>query len=128
MDQLTQNSRQRPTIVLVEDDRSLLNALVFALEADGFNVNAYTSAKPVLASPVIADCMVIDLKLPDLDGLTLVARLREMGSVSPAILITTNPDGRSRKAAAVAGVEIVEKPLITGELRTRIDEAIAANS
>jgi two-component system C4-dicarboxylate transport response regulator DctD len=128
LDQLTHISRRRPTIVLVEDDRSLLNALVFALEADGFDVHAYTSAKPVLASPFDADCMVIDLKLPDLDGLTLVARLRELGSVSPAILITTNPDGRSRRAAAIAGVQIVEKPLMTGELRARIDEAIATHS
>lgn len=127
MDQLTHNSRRRPIIILVEDDHSLLDALVFSLEADGFNVHAYTSAMPLLASPVNADCMVIDLRLPDLDGLTLVARMREMGFRSPAILITTNPENRSRTAAAVAGVEIVEKPLITGELRARIDHTIAAN-
>ncbi len=120
------NDRAAATIVVVEDDRSLLNALVFALEADGFNVRAYASAKPLLASPVNADCMVIDLKLPDLDGLTLIARLRKMGTRAPAILITTNPGRGSRTAAAAAGVDIVEKPLITDELRARIATAIAA--
>jgi hypothetical protein len=42
----------------------------------------------------------------------------------PAILITTNPTARTRRRAAAAGVRIVEKPLVTGELRNRINEVI----
>jgi len=115
------------SIVIVEDDASLLSALVFALEADGFLVHAFGRAGPLLFSPVHADCMVIDMRLPDVDGLTLIKRLRELGVQAPAILTTTSPTARTRRLAADMGVDIVEKPLITGELRVRIDELVAAN-
>jgi len=115
------------SIVIVEDDVSLLSALAFALEADGFLVHAYARAEPLLSAPVHADCMVIDMRLPDLDGLTLIKRLRERGVRAPAILTTTSPTDRTRRWAADMGVEIVEKPLITGELRGRIDALVAAN-
>jgi len=126
--ELTQHHRQRPSIVIVEDDASLLNALSFALEADGFDVDAFSSAEPLLFAPVEADCMVIDLQLPDVDGLALIDRLRARKIRSPAILITTNPTQRTRRAAAAASVPIVEKPLITGELRRQIDELVASKA
>ncbi len=117
----------RPLVALVEDDQSLLGALVFALEAEGFDVRAHTAARSILERPNNPDCLVVDLKLPDLDGLSLIAKLRERAITAPAILITTNPDERCRAAAKSAGVAIVEKPLIDGELRRHIDEAIAAS-
>jgi DNA-binding response OmpR family regulator len=114
----------RPRVTIVEDDVSLLNALAFALEADGYAVSPYTAAGPVLAQPPHADCMVIDLRLPDMDGLALIEALRRLGPQPRAILITTNPDERLRRAAAAADVDIVEKPLIGGELRQRIADAV----
>lgn len=116
-----------PSIVIVEDDASLQSALVFALEAEGFTVRAYSSGAPLVAEPVRADCMVVDMRLPDMDGLSLIRRLRDRGVWAPAILTTTNPDDRTRRTAEAMGVQIVEKPLITGELRRSIDVLIAAN-
>jgi two-component system response regulator FixJ len=111
-------------VLLVEDDVSLLNALSFALETDGYRVMPFTTATDAieLAGPV--DCLVVDRKLPDMDGLALIAALRQRGVLAPAILITTNPDEACRRAAARARVAIVEKPLIDGELRQRIEEAV----
>jgi len=106
---------------------SLLGALVFALEADGFSVAPYGRAGPLLSAPVQADCMVVDMRLPDMDGLTVIARLRERGIRAPTILTITNPDSRTRLSAIAMGVWIVEKPLITGELLGRINELIAAS-
>ncbi len=126
MDQLPID-RQRPSIVVVEDDAALLGALVFALEEEGFAVHAYHSGKPLISAPVHADCLVIDMRLPDLDGLTVIRQLRERDVWSPAILITTSPDAHTRRTAEAAGVQIVEKPLVTGELRRSIDQLIAAN-
>lgn len=118
----------RPRIVIVEDDLSLLGALTFALEADGYVVLAYAAAGPLLQGPPGADCLVIDLKLPDMDGLALIGRLRAIGPQPPAILITTHPTERLRRAAAAAKVEIVEKPLMGAELRRRIEAAIGGAS
>ncbi len=78
----------------------------------------------MLDAPPPADCLVVDLKLPDLDGLALIARLRDVGVTTPAILITTTPDERCRKTAAAAGVAIVEKPLLDGTLRRAIETAV----
>lgn len=111
-----------PSVLVVEDDASLLNALSFELETDGFHVFAYGRPSALLAAPRGADCMIIDMRLPDLDGLSLIGRLRQAGVLAPAILITTDPDTRTRRQAREMGVDIVEKPLITSELRRRIDE------
>ncbi len=126
MDQLTEQPKH-PSILIVEDDAPLLASLVFALETDGFTVFPFGTAGPLLSAPIHVDCMVIDLRLPDLDGLTVVSRLRERRVWAPAILMTTNPDRRTRLAAEASGVPIVEKPLITGELLGRINQLIAAN-
>jgi DNA-binding response OmpR family regulator len=71
--------------------------------------------------------MVVDMRLPEVDGLAAVSQLREQGVRSPAILVTTNPDRRTRLAAEALGVQIVEKPLITGELLGHINQLIAAD-
>ncbi len=118
---------RRPSIVIVEDDTSLQAALVFALEAEGFSVRAYSSGTPLVTDPVHADCMVVDMRLPDMDGLSLIRRLRDRGVWAPAILTTTNPDERTRRTAEAMGVQIVEKPLMTGELLRSIDALVAAN-
>jgi len=114
----------KPRVTIVEDDASLLNALAFALETDGYAVSLYAAAAPLLARPPDADCVVVDLRLPDMDGMTLIAALRALGPQPRAILITTAPDARLREAAALADVEIVEKPLIGDALRQRIAAAI----
>lgn len=116
----------RAVVVLVEDDPSLRGALTFAFEADGLDVRAYADGHDLLAADDLpmADCLVIDFKLPRLDGLALLAMLRQRALDAPAILVTSNPDRRCRRAALAAGVEIVEKPLMDGELRRRIGLAI----
>jgi two-component system response regulator FixJ len=124
---LDQQAPRHPTVIIVEDDISLLSAMQFALQADGFQVLAYTDGRDLLTAPVRtgADCLVVDLKLPGIDGLELIETLRARGEEAPAILITTNPDVRCRREAAAAGIGIVEKPLLDGELRRRIDAALA---
>jgi DNA-binding response OmpR family regulator len=121
-------SPERRRITVVEDDASLRSALAFALEAEGYAVAVFAAAEPLLAAPPPADCLVVDLRLPGMDGLALIAALRTLGAQPPAILITSNPDQRRRDAAAAAKVEIVEKPLVTAELRLRIARVIARNS
>jgi len=115
----------RPRVTIVEDDVSLLSALTFALEEEGFAVSPYDRGQELLNGPPDTDCLVVDLKLRDADGLALIADLRRLGVSPPAILITTNPDGQCRRRAAAAGVEIVEKPLLGADLGRRIEQLIA---
>jgi FixJ family two-component response regulator len=119
---------RRPTVLIVEDDLSLISAMTFALQADGLRVLAYSDGRELLAADRDrpADCLVVDYRLPGMNGLDVIAALRERGETAPAILITTNPDERCRRAAQAGGVSIVEKPLLDGELRRQIDAAVAS--
>jgi FixJ family two-component response regulator len=117
----------RPLVVLVEDDPAVLHALTFAFETEGYDVDAFARAEDVLEHlPLGAGlCLVIDERLPRLLGLDLLALLRERGVSAPAIIITSNPPDHTRRRAAAAGVEIVEKPLMGDLLAQKVRAALA---
>jgi FixJ family two-component response regulator len=104
----------KPVIVIVDDDFAVRNSLAFVLTEEGFLVRTYCSAEMLLDDVHLddANCLVIDQKLPGLSGLDLVDELRRRDVSAPVILITTGPTAQMRRAAATAGVAIVEKPLI----------------
>ena len=104
-------------LILVDDDAAVLGALKFAFEVEGFEVHAYPDAESLLDEPHFPECgcMVLDYKLPGLNGLELLNRIRERGVELPAVLITT-PTATVRAKAAAAHVAIIEKPLLTGRL------------
>jgi FixJ family two-component response regulator len=111
----------------VEDDGFLCAALAFAFEADGYRVRRYLDACELLREPEAArdsDCLIIDHRLPCMDGLALLSALRRRRVTTPAILITSHPDARCRGQARLAEVDIVEKPLITDELRHRVRQIV----
>jgi two-component system, LuxR family, response regulator FixJ len=70
-----------PTIYIIEDDPGMRDALTLLLQGDGFDVRAYPSAEAFLAEldrlqPI---CLITDLRLPDMDGLTLYRHLVNLG-------------------------------------------------
>lgn len=119
---------QRPAILLVEDDPAVVNALTFSLELEGFDVCAYADGETLLAATPLPPraCLVLDYNLPGIDGLDLLGRLRAADVTLPAILITTNPRKALRAQAAEAGVQIIEKPLLTDALRDSVRSALGA--
>lgn len=107
-----------PFLLLVDDDDPVIDSLAFAFELEGFRVIACGDAASALAAdlPEGPGCLVVDLNLPGMDGLELLAELRARGSIIPAVLITTHPTARVRERAREQGALIVEKPLITDAL------------
>ena len=81
------------TIALVDDDRNILTSVSMALEAEGFRVRTFHDGAEALASlthqPV--DLVVLDIKMPRLDGMELLNRLRRTSDV-PAIFLTSKDD------------------------------------
>ncbi|HLI65894.1 MAG TPA: response regulator [Caulobacteraceae bacterium] len=118
-----------PTVVIIEDDADLLGSLKFAFETAGFVVDAYVSAEAFLDRPPQSNryCMVLDHRLPGMDGLSLYDRLRKRGAAPPAVIITT-PNTAVARRAAEAGVPIVEKPLLGDALATQVRDMLRAAS
>ncbi len=81
------------TIVLVDDDRNILASVSMALEAEGFKVRTYargTEALEGLADEA-ADLAVLDIKMPRMDGMELLDRIREKNDM-PVIFLTSKDD------------------------------------
>jgi two-component system, OmpR family, response regulator ChvI len=81
------------TIALVDDDRNILTSVQMALEAEGFAVRTYTDGAEALrgltTSPV--DLAILDIKMPRMDGMELLERLRRQTDL-PVIFLTSKDD------------------------------------
>ncbi|MEE3059770.1 MAG: response regulator transcription factor [Pseudomonadota bacterium] len=80
-------------IVLVDDDANILASVRIALEADGFRVRSYTDGHSALAAleNQPADIGVFDIKMPRMDGLELLRKLRQNSSM-PVVFLTSKDD------------------------------------
>jgi DNA-binding response OmpR family regulator len=82
-----------PTIALVDDDRNILTSVSIALQAEGFVVRMYSDGdsalKALLDNP--PDLAVLDIKMPRMDGIELLSKLREKTS-TPIIFLTSKDD------------------------------------
>ena len=80
-------------IVLVDDDANILASVRIALEADGFRVRSYTDGHSALAAleNQTADIGVFDIKMPRMDGLELLRKLRQT-STMPVVFLTSKDD------------------------------------
>src|SRR5579863_7050784 len=129
---MTNVMAQEPNIVLqglvvaiVDDDSAVCSSLKFSLELEGFAVRTYGSGAELLDSGDLAafDCFVIDQRMPGMSGMELIAKLRDQRVRTPAILIISQPNAALSARAALAGIPIVEKPLLGNALVDRIREA-----
>jgi FixJ family two-component response regulator len=114
-------------VYVVDDDPGVLGSLRFLLETDGFDVETFRNGQALLKAIALkrADCIVIDYKMPNIDGIDLASRLRGRHIGAPIILITGYPDDNIPAKAAVAGVcDVLLKPHIEESLVARIRGAI----
>ena len=112
-------------IALVEDDDDLSNTLAMALEREGYAVMVYRTGREgldgVLGDP--PDLVLLDLNLPDLDGLSVCRELRETDAVHdlPIIMLTARVDESDRVLGLDLGADdYVTKPFSLRELKSRI--------
>lgn len=117
------------TVLIVDDDAAVRRALKFALEVEGLDVRLYDGPDALLADASLPDrgCLVIDYRMPIMDGLQLTDRLRARNVTLPVILITGRVSDDLRRRAAKSGIrQVLEKPLSNGTLVEGIRSVLAA--
>lgn len=118
-------------IHVVEDDEPMRESLVMLLEELGCKVRAYATGEELLmaAAAIEPGCIVSDVRMPGIDGLTLLRRLRAGGSQMPLILITGHGDISTAVAAMKAGAaDFLEKPFEADALRAAVESALRVRS
>ena len=118
---------RKSMIYVVDDDYDVRTSLRFLLETEAFDVRTFRSGSALLGSSTrnCADCLVIDYKMAELDGLELVTRLRRLDVSTPIILITGYPDENISAKASSAGVrQVLLKPNLEDNLVDCVRNAI----
>ena len=111
-----------PTIALVDDDRNILTSVSIALEAEGYRIMTYTDGASALdgfkTSP--PDLAILDIKMPRMDGLELLRRLRQ-GADLPVIFLTSKDEEIDELMGLNAGADdYVRKPFSQRLLLERV--------
>src|SRR5580658_11074584 len=83
-----------PIVFVVDSDPSVRESLELLIRAAGWQAETFASAKEFLARPrsVVASCLVLDVTLPDLNGLELQERIASERTDMPVIFLTVNAD------------------------------------
>lgn len=114
-------------VLVVEDDESVGSALASALARHGYEVRrAGTGAETLAADPV--DIVLLDLGLPDIDGITLCRRLRAETDI-PIVAVTAHGEQHSRVRGLRSGADdYIVKPYALAELLARMEAVLRRTS
>ncbi|WP_174273817.1 response regulator transcription factor [Sphingomonas bacterium] len=111
-----------PAIALVDDDRNILTSVSIALQAEGFIVRVYSDGEAALKALTDnpPDLAVLDIKMPRLDGMELLRRLREKSAL-PVIFLTSKDDELDEALGLAMGADdYISKPFSQRLLIARI--------
>ena len=115
---------------IVDDEEPVRNSLAFLLASSGFAVRTHESASAFLeTAPTVRNgCLITDLRMPDMDGVELLRRLRAADALLPAIVITGHGDVQMAVEAMKNGaLDFIEKPfaddVLIESIRRAVDQA-----
>jgi two-component system response regulator FixJ len=115
-------------VYIVDDDEAVRDSLSALLESKGYAVTSFGSAPEFLetARSLPAGCLVVDIRMPEMDGLELQQRLIERSLVFPLIVITGHGDVPLAVRAMKAGaIDFIEKPFASEAMLDSLAAAFA---
>ncbi|WP_336958944.1 response regulator FixJ [Sphingobium aquiterrae] len=119
-------SDNKGTIHVVDDDEAIRRSLSFLLKTSGYAVRLYDGGTSFLkeAAELEPGCVLLDVRMPDIDGLEVQAQLRARGIMIPVVIMTGHGDVDMAVAAMKAGAsDFIEKPFEKAALLACIEAA-----
>jgi two-component system OmpR family response regulator len=113
----------KPRVLVVDDETSITDAVATALRYEGFDVKEVHTGRAALseAAEFRPDLIVLDIMLPDLDGLDVTRRLRRDGVKIPVLFLTARDATEDKiTGLTVGGDDYVTKPFSLGEVIARV--------
>jgi FixJ family two-component response regulator len=116
-----------PTVFILDDEPGMIKALMRLLTAEGFTVRGFTAAKTFLESyrAEAPGCLVLDVAMPELNGLDLQQRLTHAGVLLPIVFLTGHGDiPMSVQAIKAGAVDFLTKPVNDADLLRAVRAAL----
>lgn len=114
------SENRKARVLLVDDDREIIEAVHFAMESEGYDVAIARDGNQgiAMAETFLPDLMVVDMMMPKRSGFLVLERLSETLKLPPRVIMCTGNDGeRHRAYAAMMGVsEYIQKPFAMDRL------------
>jgi two-component system OmpR family response regulator len=114
-------------VLVVDDEPSIVDAVSTALRYEGFNVSEETTGRGALnfIQEHAPDIVVLDIMLPDIDGVEVTRRLRSSGITVPVVFLTAKDSTADRvKGLTVGGDDYVTKPFALVEVVARVQAVL----
>jgi two-component system response regulator FixJ len=116
-----------PLVHLVDDDGAIRRSAGFMLKTSGYQVRSYESGVELLKSPgeLSQGCILLDIRMPGMDGLEVQQALRDKGVTLPVIIMTGHGDVTLAVRAMKAGaIDFIEKPFEKATLLGAIEQGV----
>lgn len=121
---------RKPHVAVVDDDHSVRVALARLLVSHSYSAETFASAQEFLDSLAERkpECLVLDLQMPDFDGLDLQHQMQREGIKIPTVIITAhNEVGLRERCSSAGAAAFLTKPLLADTLIEAIDRAMAVS-
>ena len=119
------------TVLVVDDDSSALSAIARLIRSAGFKVKQFSHPQALLSEelPSRNACLVVDIYLPEINGVELCYALAAAGHTLPTILITGRDDEVTRRLTENSGaIAVLFKPIDEGPLLAAISECLTRSA
>jgi DNA-binding response OmpR family regulator len=122
------NNNKRRKIMIIDDDRDITNLFTIFLESNGYRVEAFTDPVKALNSfrKNNHDLILLDLKFPKIDGMTLYKKIKEIDEQVVICLSTADHNYIQNLKKGIIDIEkiVIYKPILLKDLKNKIDSLL----
>ena len=118
-------------VSVVDDEESIRDSTRMLLRSAGYQVSTFASAELFLKSGAVAEteCLILDIRMPGMDGLQLQSCLNDSGAGVPIIFLTAHDDAKSRRLAIDGGaLDFLAKPFEANSLLVAVQNALTRHA